>query len=179
MAGIQTSYDATASLISYWSTLNLALASGTELSFMGILAGFPRPDVPPTFLTLNQFLFGAAAGWETLNPLSGLGDVNNGTIGGQLGSSLGASNNPMPDSWYRLMVPLMAALKYYGITLYTVDLLMGTIAALQGTTYVLAYSPNGDITCTFAVDIAYPALWILQQAFNYYETDCVVTVINP
>jgi hypothetical protein len=177
--GIQASFDAMSPLISYWTLLSLSTATGPELDFMGALAGFPRPNVPSQFVSLNMFTLGTAGGWETLDSTHGLGDSSNPSVGGQLGSSQGMINNPMPDSWYRVMIPLMAILKYYGITLFSVDQLVGTVAISQGTTYVLSYVANGDINCTLAVDISYPPLWILQQAFNYYETDCTVTVINP
>jgi hypothetical protein len=177
--GVQASFDATASLISYWNLLSLSTASGGELDFMGALAGFPRPLVPPNFTSPNLFTYGAAAGWETVDVQTGFGSTANPGTGGQYVSAIGSIANPMPDSWYRVAIPLVALLKYYGITLYSVDQLVGGIAALYGTTYTFAYAANGDILAAFVAHIPYPALWTLQKIFNYYETDCVVFLSSP
>jgi hypothetical protein len=177
--GLQASFDATASLIAYWNALDLSSATGPELDFMGQIAGYHRPLVPIQFLSPNVFTLGNSALWEQVNVLTGLGDTTNPTIGGQLASVFGSVNSLMPDSWYRQIIPLVAQVKYYGLTLYTIDLVVGNIAALAGVTYLLSYKTNGDVVVTFSATITYMLLWVLQAVFSEYETSCVVTIVNP
>jgi hypothetical protein len=177
--GLQASFDATAPLIAYWSTMDLSTATGPELDFMGEIAGFPRPLVPQDFFGLNTFHLGDSALWEQTSTSTGLGDTGDPTVGGQLGDVFPAVSSSMPDSWYRQMIPILAELKYYGITLYTVDLVVGTIAAISSVTYTIAQLANGDVKVTFGSAVSYPFLWILNNAFPKYETTFVVTIANP
>jgi hypothetical protein len=177
--GMQDSYDATAAIIAYWTDLTLTSATGTYLDFMGCVAGYPRPLVDDDFYGLNTFHFGDVADWEEISETTGLGDVYNAGTGGQLGSIYPSVSSVMPDSWYRLVIPMMAILGFYGLSVYSIDMVCSVVMALAGgISYTLSYKTNGDLVITWAAEISYPCLTILNNAMEKYETSCVVTVVN-
>jgi hypothetical protein len=176
--GLQESHDAQLPLFGYWSTLAIATASSSDgtLDFIGELAGFPRPLVPMEFFSLNMFHLSESALWEQKSSLTGLGSVYFPGLGGQLGSVFPSALYQMPDGWYRALIPMAAQLKYYGLTLYTIDLL----ASFSGTTYLITFDAGvgPDITLTFDTDVGFPTMWLLQELFDKYATGTQIDVVN-
>jgi hypothetical protein len=176
--GIQESNDARLTLYEFWSGLKISTAIGADgtLDFIGALAGFPRPLVPIDFFSLNVFHLSAAALWPQQSILTGLGSVYFPVMGGQLGSVFPSVLYEMTDSWYRTLIPLAAQLKYYGLTIYTIDLM----ASSTETTYLITFDggTGPDINLTFNSDIGFQKLWLLQELFDKYATGTQVNVVN-
>jgi hypothetical protein len=176
--GLQASHDAQLPLFDYWSGLSIATASSNDetLDFIGALAGYPRPIVPINFFSPNMLRLSAASLWRQSSNLTGLGSVYFPEMGGQLGSVFPSAEYQMPDGWYRALIPLASQLKYYGLTLYTIDLL----ADFAQTTYAIAFhaTVGPDIDLTFGTDVGYPTMWILQDLFDRYATGTQVNVVN-
>ena len=169
--GIQASFDATRVLVEYWRDLDLTNAQDFELAFMGALAGIPWPLVPQTYFG-NVFEFDDAAAFPEFNVHKGFGDVYDPTVGGILGSG---ELTPMPSADYRRLIPLAAQLKYYGLTIYTVDL----IASWTGVGYTIGFDADNDILLAFATRITTVQIFILELLFGMYESCPRVVIVNP
>jgi hypothetical protein len=178
--GIQASHDAQLPLLDYWRDLSLSTATGADgtLDFIGCLAGYPRPIVPSTFYSANVLTLSQAALYPQQSILTGLGSVYFPGIGGMLTSVFAAASATISDSWYQALIPLAAQIKYYGLTIYTVDLIASFVT---GVNYTIAFNNGGagpDINLTFATDIGYQRFWILEQIFAKYATSVQVNVVN-
>ena len=173
MDAILGSFQDTDDLVNYWKDLDLATAVGGELDFMGALAGFPRPLVPETFYP-GTFEFGDSASFPHFDTTKGLGDSTTPGVGGILGSAI---SQPMDDANFRLLIPIAAILKYYGLTIYSVDLL----AHWTGVPYTIGFTDGNDedILLTFATEISTVQIWILTTLFDKYATEPTVVIVNP
>lgn len=139
--GILQSHEAILPLLEYWRDLSISTAHDTDdtLNFVGELVGFPRPLASEDFFSGNVFHFGSAATWETVDDAIGLGTVSDLTIGGVLTSAFPGTTSVLPADWYRELLPLVALVKYYGLTIETLD----KLAQWAYSTYTIVFrSPN-------------------------------------
>lgn len=176
--GLQQAHDAYLPMIDAWADLSIATASGVDgtLDFIGCLAGYPRPIVPATFSSPNVFTLSQAALYPQYSILTGLGSVLFPGNGGLLTSVFAAASSTISDAWFRVLIPLAAQIKYYGLTIYTVDL----VASFTGVAYTIGFhgGTGPDIDLTFNTDIGYQKFWILEQIFDKYSTTVQVNVVN-
>ena len=179
--GIEDSFDAPDSLVSYWSSLSIATALDVDgtLDYVGILSGYPRPLVSNIFFSdFLMVLADAAHPYD--DPVLGLADAATPLIGGQLDTALPLSTNIMPAAWYQELLPIMAVAKYYGLSLHIVDVLAAWANTNGGGTgYTITWDQYKNIVVIFTTAIDPRVLWVVNAIVQFLETLPLVVFEEP
>ena len=153
----------------YLANLSIDTAEETELENIGRLIGYLRPLVPESFTTENQLILGPVPIIQDAE--YGLSNIGQ-TSGGQFSSLNYTYSNFMNLGLYRKFLKVMATLKRYGITLYSVD----QIAKSIDIKYTISWDKNKDIVITYSNAIGYKNVWILTQLFYRIATEPQVLI---
>ncbi len=91
---------------------------------------------------------------------------------GVFDTALPLSSNIMPALWYRQLLPIFAEIEYYGLSIYTVDLLAAwALGAGGGTTYTITRDQYNNIVVIFGGSgITAPALYAANAVVQAVET---------
>jgi hypothetical protein len=181
VGGLEQSFDDTAALLAYWTSLSIATASDVDgsLNYIGSLAGFPRPMVSYVFTVTNLLQFfdaNLAMGASNF----GLDDANTPGVAGQFDNASPLSSALMPASWYQSMLVPWAQVKYSGLTLRNVDVVAAwgnTVGG--GTGYTIAWSSYGSVRVTYKTAIDIRALWVVNLIFSTAQTLPLVVAQQP
>lgn len=152
----------------YLYNLSINTAQETELENIGRIIGFVRPLVPEGFNNENILLFTSQI---TEDITIGFG-TSDGVQGGEFSSIEPSESNYLDLGLYRKVLPQIAYLKRYGITLQSID----KIASLLTNDYTIGWDENSDILLNFNTPIGYKNMWLLTQIFYRIATEPQVII---
>ena len=150
-------------IIEYLGNMTINNAQEEQLEFIGQLIGYPRPLVPITFGSENQFIFGSLP--IGINSTQGFSTVGQ-SEGGQLSSVQLTTGGYMQLGLYRRLLRVIAILKRYGVTLNAVD----KIAQIFDTDYTISFDEDNDINIEYTNSIGYQNLWLITEIFYKIAT---------
>ena len=152
----------------YLYNLSINTAQETELENIGRIIGFVRPLVPEGFNNENILLFSTQI---TEDFTTGFG-TSDGAHGGEFSSIEPSESNYLDLGLYRRVLPQIALLKRWGITLQSID----RIARIITDDYTIGWNEDNDITLTFNRPVGYKNLWLLTQIFYRIATEPQVII---
>lgn len=170
--GIQQSFDACKNLTDYFENLSLDTAGEKELENIGLLIGYPRPVIPNGF-NRRLFTFGASSSAPQYSVEHGFGSVHT-TNGGFFDSIHAVNTALLPLNYYREVLKRIAYIKYYGISIFTIDL----IANLAGKPYTISYNAYQDIVVTYSEEVYTEYIWLYNSVFEAFTTMPQVLIKN-
>lgn len=153
----------TDSLLEYLHGVSIETAHEKELEQIGKLIGYSRPLVPEGFNQENIMLLGSLPLQTDIQ--IGLSQVGSET-GGILSTTTISQTQYMDIGMYRRLLPKVAIIKRYGITLHSVDL----ICSAFGSPYTIDFDEKSDIMVIFKKNIGFKNVWILTQLFYRVST---------
>lgn len=171
-AALEDRLDAAKRIEKYLYNLSISSAEEDELDTIGKIIGYPRPVVPEDFEDeSNIFLF-----WSlpfVQNQAHGFSTVES-QVGGRMGQVKKSDAGYMSWWLYRSILPSIAYIKRYGVTLEVVDKIAHTIDPR----YTLSYNDAHDIVIEYSTNIGFQNVWILTQMFVRFATSPQVVVVS-
>jgi hypothetical protein len=172
--GIQSSFDDTDRVTEYLKNIDLDTAYETDVEFIGMLIGFPRPSVP-TGLDEISFLFGSEASYPQADTNTGFGSSSDPEKGGHLSSVFYVKTNLLPMPLYRQILKIIANIKYNGLSLTAID----QLAAISGLNYTFSWDTDVDLNITFDTTLPTNYIWLFEKVFELFCTAPQILIVNP
>lgn len=125
-------------------------------------------DANSITITLQQMSIGLDD--TTYTPASNA-PYNYNPAAGVFDTALPATNNIMPAAWYQQLLPIFAEVEYYGLTIYTVDLLAAWAMSVGGgVSYTINRDQYNNIYVLFNTTIAPKILYTVNAIAQAVET---------
>ena len=172
--GIQDSFDDADELTDYFYGMNIDTANESDLEFIGMWIGFPRPAVP-NGLDEVSFIFGSESLAPQIDTNTGFGSTSDPLKGGHLSSVFYVRTNLLPLALYRQILKIIAIVKYNGLSLPAIDQLV----SIAGIDYLFSWDGYGDLVITFAETLPTNFIWLFQKVFDLFCTAPQIILVNP